>query len=224
MRDSTSEIDGDKMEEVRNERNTKTEALKTATKSLEEARKSCWLNIACDIESKESEVSKALSESSAANLRVETLEFQFGAKSQMKGQIDTVLKNLYDEQHNLERDLEQSLPSPSSSLVEDMGRIEPFQPQEIQDNWAMFDFSSTSSSKEASSHSFQTDTSASAGYAFVASASVSTSTGYQSFSEHVKSANIKVKAKLLKVKINRPWFNSDLFTNREFKLVRELNW
>ena len=208
----------------------KDEKLKSVTKNLEEARKSCWfspfiaqsLTSTCDIRNKEGEVQAAFSESSAANLRIESLEFQFGAKSQMKDQINVVLAKLNTDHEHLERELAESKPSSSSSLVDDMGTTEPFEPQEIQDNWAMFDFSSTESSKETKSRSFDTKNSASFGYAFLASASVSASVGHQSFSEHVKSADVKVRAKLLKVKINRPWFRTDLFTNREFTLVSNL--
>ena len=226
MRDTTSsELDekDSRVEDVKKDRQEKENALKESTKGLEEARKSCWLdkkkkNKKCDIGNKENEVSKALSESSAANLRVETLEFQFGAKSQMKGQIDVVLARLNLESDQLERQLEESQPSSSSSLVEEVGTTQPLDAQEIQDNWLMFDFSSTKSSKESSSLSVETSTTATFGTWF-ASGSVSASVGHQSFSEHLKSADVKVKAKVLKVKINRPWFRSDLFMNREFTLV-----
>ena len=141
----------------------------------------------------------------------------------MKDQIDIVLAKLTLESEQLESQLAESKPSSSSSLVDDVGTTEPFEPQEIQDNWAMFDISSTRSSKESSSSSVETSTMVSAGYSFFGSASVSASVGHQSFSEHVKSADVKVKAKVLKVKINRPWFRSELFTNREFTLVSYFN-
>lgn len=43
------------------------------------------------------------------------------------------------------------------------------------------------------------------------------------FSEHVQSADVRVKAKVLKVKMNRPWFRPDLFMNREFIMVNKLS-
>ena len=224
MRDTTnSELDKEdsRVKDVQKDRDDKAEALKKSTETLEEARKVCWLggHGICEAAKKEAEVSKALSDSSAANLRLQTLEFQFGAKSQMKDQIDIVLAKLTLESEQLESQLAESKPSSSSSLVDDVGTTEPFEPQEIQDNWAMFDFSSTKSSKESSSSSVETSTTVSGSYSFVASASVSASVGHQSFSEHVQSSDVKVKAKVLKVKINRPWFRSELFINREFTLV-----
>lgn len=135
----------------------------------------------CDIVDKEGEVSEALSKSSAANLRVSTLEFQFGAKSQMKDQIEVVLAKLILESEQLERQLEESKPSLSSSLVDDVGTAEPFEPQEIQDNWNMFDFSSTKASKEQSSHRVDMSTTVSIDYMLVASCSVSNCFGHESF-------------------------------------------
>ena len=239
MLDTTSSELGETeshIEEAKKSRDEKVNSLKESTKSLEEARKSCWFDAAktCEIEEKESEVSEALSESSAASLRFETLEFQFGAKSQMKAQINIVLAKLKGERDQLERQLEESDPSSTSSLVEDVGTTEPLEPQEIQDNWAMFDFSSTKSSKEQSSTSVNTGMSFSfstwlplelvgSPVSGSVGGGLSSSVGHQSFSEHVKSADVKVKAKLLKVKINRPWFRLDLFTNKEFKLVSTFN-
>ena len=212
MRDTTSsELDETdiRIQDVKKGRDEKDKTLTESTKGLEETRKSCWLGIFgkdCDIKKKEGEVTKALSESSAANLRVETLEFQFGAKSQMKAQIEVVLARLNLESDQLERQLEESQPSSSSSLVDDVGTTQPLDAQEIQDNWLLFDFSSTKSSKESSSYSFDSSSTATYGNWFTASGTVSSSFGYQSFSEHVKSADVRIRAKVLKVKINRPWF------------------
>ena len=152
----------------------------------------------------------------------------------MKDQINVVLAKLKGERDQLERQLAESDPSSTSSLVENVGTTEPLEAQEIQDNWLLFDFSSTKSSKEQSSKSVKTGMSVSFStwlplglVGSPASGSVggalSSSVGHQSFSEHVKSADVKVKAKLLKVKINRPWFRSDLFANKEFKLVSTFN-
>ena len=223
MLDSTNtEFKGkdEQMKKLKEERKTKEEKLKSSTKNLEEARQSCWFGLfgkTCDVQNKEGEVQDALLESSAANLRIESLEFQFGAKSQMKDQINVVLARLIADRDHLERQLAESEPSSSSPLVDDVGTTEPFTSQEIQDNWAILPQNQTKNLKVIVLH--DTKNSASFGYAFVASASVSASVGHQSFSEHVKSADVKVKAKLLKVKINRPWFRTDLFINREFTLV-----
>lgn len=222
MRDSTDkELDSADLESVKKDREDKEAALKASTEELEKSRKYCWFGEKlCNIQSKENEVSKALAASSSANLRAETLAFQFGAKSQMKDQIDHVLARLKIESESLERQLAESDPSSSSSLVDDVGTTEPLNAHEVKDNWAMFEFSSTKSSKESSSTSFDTSTTASIStWVPAASGSVSQSVGVQSFSEHVRSADVKVKAKFLKVKINRPWFRPDLFMNREFKLV-----
>ena len=200
MRDTTSnELDekDSQLVKLKEERDVKETALKESTKSLEKSRKYCWFGTQlCDIGSKEEEVAKKLSDSSVASLRVETLEFQFGAKSQMKDQVDIVLAKLTDEREELERQLAESKPSSSSSLVEDVGTTEPFQPQEIQDNWAMFDFSSTKSSKESSSHSVETSTTASFGTWYPAAlGSASTSFG-------IKASLNMSKVQVLKSKLS----------------------
>lgn len=224
MRDASStELDENDMAEVKKAHEDKEKFLQQSMKTLEESRKTCWLKPgeSCDIQKKEEEVATALSESSSSKLNVEMLEFQFGANAQMKGQIDVVLEKLKDESEQLKNQLEESKPSSGSPLVEDVGKTEALQLEEIQDDWAVFEFSSTKSSKETTAKGMKSTTSTSVGtiFRFVPKTSVSASVGRQSFSEHVKSASLKVKAKLLKVKINRPWFRPDLFRNREFKLV-----
>lgn len=220
---SITELDENAMKEVKDAHTKKEESMKTSVGALEESRRNCWLKPGevCDIQKKEEEVATALSESSSSKLNVEMLKFQFGANAQMKDQIKVVLEKLEDESKQLENQLEESKPSSGSPLVEDFGKTEALQLEEIQDNWAVFEFSTTKSSKETTAKGMKSTTSTSVGtiFRFVPKTSVSASVGRQSFSEHVKSASLKVKAKLLKVKINRPWFRPDLFRNREFKLV-----
>ena len=218
---STEELkeeDRDKLKKRSEETKTK---LTESVAKYKKASNFCWFGTDCQVSREQQEVADALQENTDANLNLEMLEFQFGAKSQLKGQVEVVLARLELEKTTLEDQIKESEPSSSSPMVDDLGTTEELDLEEIHDNWALFEYTSTKSEKETSQSSVQSSTKASVSswIPFTPKVSVSTSAGRKSFSEHLRSADLKVKAKVLKVKINRPWFRADLFSNREYKLV-----
>lgn len=230
MRDKmlTKELTKEDKTPLTNKKNEVKGTLDKSVGELEGMRESCWVGgnyESCSkINAMEDKLVETLSESTAANLQLEMLKSQVGAESQMIGQINVVLETLEREKKNLEKELAEAKKNPSSGsgLVEDMGKSEKLSLEEMQDNWASFDFSSTTTSQESKSSGTQTSTKASVGslFPFVGpKVDVAASTEHTSLSSHLSNVNLKVKAKLLKVKINRPWFRPDLFSNRDFKLV-----
>ena len=222
---STDELDPETRDKLKKRsEETKTKLTESVT-NYKKASNFCWYGTDCQVGSKQQELTDALKENTDANLKLEMLEFQFGAKSQLKGQVDVILARLELEKTTLEDQIKESEPSSSSPMIDDLGTTEELDLEEIQDNWALFEYTSTKSSKESSQSSVQSSTKVSASSwipFYNPGASVSTSAGRKSFSEHLRSADVKVKAKVLKVKINRPWFRADLFRNEEYKLVSNL--
>ena len=222
---STNKLDETHRKKMETECEKTSTKLKESITNYKKAHDICWLDNTCDIGNKQQEVVDALKQNTDANLHLELLEFQFGAKSQLKSQIDVILARLELEKNTLEDQISKSEPSSGSPMVDDLGTTEELDLEEIQDNWALFEYTSTKSSKESSQSSVQSSTKVSASSwipFWIPGASVSTSAGRKSFSEHLRSADVKVKAKVLKVKINRPWFRADLFRNEEYKLVSNL--
>ena len=224
LKSSTEELKDTDRETLKKQCEATKKKLTDSVSSYKKATDICWLQNTCEVGNKQQEVVDALKDNTDANLHLEMLEFQFGAKSQLKSQIDVVLARLKSEKETLENDIKESTPSSGSPMVEDLGTTEALDLEEIQDNWALFEFTSTKSSKESSQSSVKSSTKASIGswFPFSPKGSVSASTGHEHFSEHLRSADVKVKAKVLKVKINRPWLRADLFNNREYKLVSNL--
>lgn len=220
---STIEIEEKIMYSVKQEREKKQNSLWQKVEELEDTRRKCWLafDSVCDFLSKEEEVTDALSKSKAANFKVEMLEWQFGDNSSFKDQIEFVLMKLRNETEQLQKQLMNSVPSSVSSLVDDMGTTGALLVEEIQDHWEYFEFSSTKDERSAAT-SLSSSNSISIGNILPFSLKPSTSQGYQTFTDHVQGANLTLKAKVLKVKINRPWFRPSLFQNRELKLVSDL--
>jgi len=221
---STEELNKDKRAQLKKQCDETNDKLTDSIKKYKEAHDICWLENTCEIGNKQQKVVDALKQNTDANLHLELLEFQFGAKSQLKSQIDVILARLELEKTTLEDEISKSEPSSGSPMVDDLGTTEELDLEEIQDNWALFEYTSTKAEKETSQSSVQSSTKASVSswIPFYPGASVSTSGGRKSFSEHLRSADVKVKAKVLKVKINRPWFRADLFRNEEYKLVSNL--
>ena len=168
----------------------------------------------CDLWKEEEEVKDALSESAAANFKMEMLTCQFGDNSSLKHQIEYVLVKLRNESELFQEQLSHSMSSvvPHDQLVRDIGTEETLSLEEIQDRWKHFEFSSTRETKAVHN---------SIGNILPFNPKPSAFPGKHTFVSKIINANVMLKAKLLKVNINRPWFTESLFHDREFKLVRK---
>lgn len=165
---------------------------------------------------KEEEVKDALSESSAANFKVEMLKWQFGENSSLKGQIELVLMKLRNESTKLQEQLTNSTGFTLSPLLSEMEGTESLSMEEIQDKWQYFEYSST---EESGVTTDEYVTYASIGNVLPFTPKPSTVPVPHTFASIVKNANVLLKAKLLKVEVNRPWFMESLFHDRDLKLV-----
>ena len=216
---STSKIDEKQLRVVQQDCKAKQENIWLKVEEFEYTRKHCWLmfDSFCDSWRKEEEIKDALSKSTGANFKVEMLQWKFGENSSMKDEIAPVLAKLKNETKQL-RDLEQILSSDSStvsSLIRDIESTEPLSLEEIQDKWQYFEFSSTSKSNGtlvpvAYKHLGSILSLGHKPFAF---------SRHRSFASYIQNANVLLKAKVLKVNINRPWFRESLFHNRHLKLV-----
>lgn len=215
---SAAEVEETMMNFVKQERSKRQELLLREVQELEDTRRSCWLafDSVCEYWRKEEKVIDALYESTAANFKAEMLEWQFGENSSLKDQIQAALVKLRNESESLQTELVTSARSLASPLANDMGNIETLSLKEVHDQWRYFEFSSA---KVASASSRASEAPGSIGSILPFNPKLSTSHGFPTFSEYVKGANVSLKAKLLKVKINRPWFKPTLFHNRELKMV-----
>ena len=170
----------------------------------------------CDLWKKEEEVKDALSESAAANFKMEMLKCQFGDNSSLKHQIEDLLVKLRNESELFHEQLTHSMPSVIPQLVSDIGIEEALSLEEIQDHWKYFEFSSTNENKVAPSASVMYN---SIGDILPFNPKPSSYPGKHTFASYIQNAKVMLKAKLLKVKISRQWFTESLFHDREFKLV-----
>ncbi len=215
---STAEVEETMIQHVTDERSRKHESLLQKVQELEDTRKSCWLvfDALCDFWRKEDEAMDALAESAATDFKAGMLDWQFGENSSLKDQIELALAKLKNESQQLQKQLLNSANSLVTPLVSDMSGTDPLSVEEIQDQWKYFEFSSNKDSDSA-----LPDSSAPVSIASILPFDPKPLAfhGYPTFSEFVRGASIAVKAKLLKVKISRPWFRPLLFHNREFKLV-----
>ena len=207
---STIKIEQTDINDVKQEQTNKHESLWKEALELENISKRCWVKSdpTCDIWSEEDDVVHALSETAAANFKIEMLEWYFGQNSSLKG-IDYVLEKLRNKSKSLQKQLLDSESLLISPFASDIGRTEILSLEEVKDKWEYFEFSSTADTKGM----------VSIGSILQFSPKPSIYQVYNTFSKQVESANVKIKAKLLKVKISRPWFSPSLFQNREFKLV-----
>ena len=213
---STTKIDEKQLRVVQQDCNKEQENVWLKVEELEYTRKKCWLifDSLCDLWRKEEDVKDALSESTAANFKVEMLKWHFGDNSSLKDEIELVLMKLKNESKQLQQQMMDSVSSTVPPIVTDMGSAEQLTLEEIQDQWQYFEFSSMRDLAE---------TYNSIGNVLTFRPKPSTYPGHHTFASSVENANVFLKAKLLKVKINRPWFRESLFYDREFKLVSNAN-
>ena len=210
---STIKIEQTDMNDVKQEQTNKHESLWKEALELENISKRCWVKSdpTCDIWSEEDDVIHALSETAAANFKIDMLEWYFGQNSSLKG-IDYVLEKLRNESKSLQKQLLDSESLLISPFASDIGRTDILSLEEVKDKWEYFEFSSAADTKGM----------VSIGSILKFSPKPSIYQAHHTFSKQVESANVKIKAKLLKVKISRPWFSPSLFHNREFKWVCHL--
>lgn len=201
------------MNDVKQEQTNKHVSLWKEAEELENISKRCWIKSdpSCDIWSEEDDVVHALSETAAANFKIDMLEWHFGQNTSLKG-IDYVLEKLNNKSKDLQKQLLDSKSLLISPFASDIGRTEILSLEEVMDQWEYFEFSSAANTKGM----------VSIGNILQFSPKPSIHQAYHTFSKEVESAHVKIKAKLLKVKISRPWFSPSVFHSREFKLVCHL--
>ena len=102
---STTKIDEKQLRVVQQDCNKKQENVRLKVEELEYTRQRCWLifDSLCDFWRKEEDVKDALSESTAANFKVEILKWQFGDNSSLKDEIELVLMKLKNESKQLQQ-------------------------------------------------------------------------------------------------------------------------
>ena len=213
---STTKIDEKQLRVVQQDCNKKQENVRLKVEEVEYTRKKCWLifDSLCDFWRKEEDVKDALSESTAANFKVEMLKWQFGENLSLKDEIELALMKLKNESKQLQQQLMDSVSSTVPPIITDTRSTEQLTLEEIQDKWQYFEFSSMRDLSE---------TYNSIGNVLPFGPKPSAYPGHHTFASSVENANVFLKAKLLKVKINRPWFRESLFYDREFKLVSNAN-
>ena len=215
---STTRIEERQLRVVQLDCNKKQESLRLKVEELEYMRRKCWLmfDSLCDMWNLEEEVKNDLSESAAANFKLEMLKCQFGDNSSLKHHVENVLVKMRNDSELFQEQLTHSMPSVVPQLVSDIGIEEALSLEEIQDQWKYFEFSSTNENKVAPSASVMYN---SIGDILPVSPKPSSYPGKHTFASNIQNANVMLKAKLLKVNINRPWFTESLFHDSEFKLV-----
>lgn len=210
-------------------------ALNTATTNLENGRFDCQRALAgkkrkkqntateeCDkLEGLESAVAKALAEDASATSAVAAARNEYGANSILQSQISSTITFLQS-QVNQYRNQLSTAPGAVPGYVADANGTRELTPAEQEDQWTAFEFDSTQASKSVSSDSRSYKASLSFGFRgglWSVSGGASYSRSTSKFSQDISQANVKIRAKFLRVQINRPWLRTTLFKNRDLTSV-----
>ena len=213
---SANKVEDKQLRVVQHDCDEKKKHVRKKVDDLEYLRKRCWLMFdsqSCDFWEKEEEVKDALSDSTAANFKLEMLKLLFGDSSSLKQQIDLILMKLRNETMELQEQIINGASATLPPIVTGVGDTQQLSSEEIRDQWQYFEFSSKGGDNSA------IDTFNSIDNVLFFNPKPSSFPGHNTFASIVQNATVFMKAKLLKVKINRPWFKESLFHDRELKLV-----
>lgn len=148
---------------------------------------------------------------------------QLTAYTGNNGSMEVIIKQLNDEIAELKRQLSTAQkpipPDAEGAKINGTGHLSS---QEIEENWMSFTYDSetSASSTVTSSTTYKAAASLSVGGLFWSvGGGASYSSSSQDFSKQMKSAQVKVSAKLLRVTIERNWFRPSLFSVSKLQMV-----
>ena len=206
-------------------------ALTSATTSVEDLRFKCReaqadqrrsggtstdpIKECAELESSESQLVKALAAKTSAEAAKGGAENEYGANSVLQSQVSSVITNLQSQISIYENQLPTAPGAVPGYVVEANGTRE-LTNEERDDEWTTFDFDSSEAQTETNSQTKSYSASLSFGAKgglWSVKGDAQYSRTQSKFSEDISQANVKITAKFLKVKINRPWVRTTLFKN-----------
>ena len=132
-----------------------------------------------------------------------------------KQSINNIIEQIDQEVNELEQDLREA-----GAKFPSLARHAADSQQELDSRWLRFNFNSESReefSRSTQKHFSVASSFKASGWFWSVRSSFSHSRSESSFQSSMNSANIKVNGELLRVTVNRPWFQPSLFKSNHFQ-------